>query len=83
MDSRISSKAIYLIDRALNPLIRSDCQIERIKLMVAAVAAHRTVQTCFGSLQVQPNKLVPQGYAYLIEDTYKGFGWVSRKNKGA
>lgn len=83
MDQRISSKAIQLIKRALIPLIQSGCRIDQVKLVVAAeadIAKHRMIQMDIGKLRVQASRLVPMGYAYLIEDHCKGFAWVIRKN---
>lgn len=76
----ISPKAIQLIDRALNPLIQSGCRIDKIKMVVAAgteIAGHDCIQTDSGVLRVEPNNLVPRGRAYLIEERYRGFAWVT------
>ncbi|MDN4090877.1 hypothetical protein [Paenibacillus polymyxa] len=84
MGGIISSKALQLIDQALIPLIESGCQIDKIKIVVAAnaaIAEHRTIQTSNGELRVEPAGLVPKGCAYLIEDAMKGFAWVIRKKK--
>ncbi|WP_348622628.1 hypothetical protein [Paenibacillus polymyxa] len=82
MGGSISFKALRLIDQALIPLIKSGCQIDKIKIVVAAdavIAEHRTIHTSIGELRVEPTGLVPKGCAYLIEDAMKGFAWVIRK----
>ncbi|MGG1673994.1 hypothetical protein ACIFOE_25875 [Paenibacillus sp. NRS-1783] len=79
MSGNISSKALQLIDQALIPLIKSGCQIDQIKIVVASdavIAEHRTIHTSTGELRVEPTSLVPKGCAYLIEDAMKGFAWV-------
>ncbi|QDA30236.1 hypothetical protein [Paenibacillus polymyxa] len=82
MGGSISFKALRLIDQALIPLIKSGCQIDKIKIVVAEnadIAEHKAIHTSAGELRVEPSGLVPKGYAYLIEDAMKGFAWVIRK----
>ncbi|MDQ0719780.1 hypothetical protein QF049_001041 [Paenibacillus sp. W4I10] len=75
----ISPKVIQLIDRALNPLIQSGCQIDQIKMVCAAgmeLVEQGSVQTGFGTLRVEPSNFMPRGRSYLIENRYRGFTWV-------
>lgn len=75
----ISPKAIRLIDRALAPLIKSGCDIDKIKMVAAAgteLVAQGSVETEFGKLRVEAGIRIPRGRAYLIEDRYQGFTWV-------
>lgn len=81
----MNPRALEMIEIALNPLIRSGCRIERVKLVVcpgSQIAGHKIIQTRYGSLRVEPYDMVGLGLAYLIEDPGRkgrGFAWVSRK----
>ncbi|MBW7452461.1 hypothetical protein ACFOLF_12330 [Paenibacillus sepulcri] len=77
----MNPQALQMIHNALKPMMKRGCRIEHIKLVVcphSRIAGTDRVQTRYGLLRIKTGEYVPKGFSYLIEDSYKGFAWVSK-----
>lgn len=79
MKINITPQVIQLIELKIEPLIRTGCRVDQIKMVCAAgteLVKEGLVETGFGKLRVESSNFVPQGKSYLIDDRYRGFTWV-------
>ncbi|WP_059048708.1 hypothetical protein [Paenibacillus senegalimassiliensis] len=80
----IHPKALSMIEGALEPVIRSGRDINKLRLYVfpdSPLAELSSIHTRFGDLKVKQDDYSRKGIAYILEDPGRkgrGFYWVSR-----
>lgn len=73
------------IDRAVASLVNQGYKLDRLKLVISPldpIAADTEVRTDYGMLVLAPDRMVPEGVSYVIQDSgsERAFAWVKKQN---